>query len=299
MRLRPSTPCSRREFNPTCLSRSRTGGSHRSIRSPAGTSTWYPASASRALPTATRTHFTVRCGAHPDRARIVLDLARADVRRGIGAHAGHLLRACPRHVCRDARDRHHRGRRVPLPASPARRDAVLSTPTRWAERSWRRPTTQGSGSACSTPATSRRASANHPREFRCASPTVMLTRGRNEWLPSTTLEWRCDHRSAVPRDQLKVVVEAAQGGPLHVHVSEQVAENEACLAAYGVTPTQLLADAGALGPQTTAVHATHLSSDDIGLLGSRTPTSVSARRPNATSPTGSVRRGCCTTQAPP
>ena len=72
---------------------------------------------------------------------------------------------------------------------------------------------------------------------------------------------------AVPRDELKVVVEAAQGGPLHVHLSEQVAENDACVAAYGMTPTQLLAEAGALGPLTTAVHATHLTDDDIELLG--------------------------------
>ena len=72
---------------------------------------------------------------------------------------------------------------------------------------------------------------------------------------------------AVPRDQLPTVVEAARGRPLHVHLSEQVAENQACLAAYGVTPTQLLAEAGALGPDTTVVHATHLSAHDIGLLG--------------------------------
>jgi formiminoglutamate deiminase len=72
---------------------------------------------------------------------------------------------------------------------------------------------------------------------------------------------------AVPPDQLKVVVEAAQGMPLHVHLSEQVAENEACVEATGLTPTQLLADAGALGPLTTAVHATHLTDVDIRLLG--------------------------------
>ncbi len=72
---------------------------------------------------------------------------------------------------------------------------------------------------------------------------------------------------AVPREQLKVVVEAAAWRPLHVHVSEQVAENEACLAATGLTPTQLLAEAGALGPLTTAVHATHLTDDDVALLG--------------------------------
>ena len=46
--------------------------------------------------------------------------------------------------------------------------------------------------------------------------------------------------------------------PLHFHVSEQRAENEACLAAHGRTPVQLLAEHGALGPDSTAVHATHL-----------------------------------------
>ena len=72
---------------------------------------------------------------------------------------------------------------------------------------------------------------------------------------------------AVPREQLATVVAAAAGRPLHVHLSEQVAENEACLAAYGITPTQVLADAGALGPMTTVVHATHLTDEDIKLLG--------------------------------
>ncbi|ABL83883.1 MULTISPECIES: formimidoylglutamate deiminase [unclassified Nocardioides] len=70
---------------------------------------------------------------------------------------------------------------------------------------------------------------------------------------------------AVPREQLAVFRGRA---PLHVHLSEQVAENEACLAAYGVTPTRLLHDEGLLGPDTTVVHATHLTDDDIALLGS-------------------------------
>ncbi|MBW8750546.1 MAG: formimidoylglutamate deiminase [Propionibacteriales bacterium] len=74
---------------------------------------------------------------------------------------------------------------------------------------------------------------------------------------------------AVPREQLGVVAGWARrhDAPLHVHLSEQVAENEECLAAYGVTPTQLLADAGVLGPMTTAVHATHLTETDVRLLG--------------------------------
>jgi formiminoglutamate deiminase len=70
---------------------------------------------------------------------------------------------------------------------------------------------------------------------------------------------------AVPADQLPVVVKAAVGRPLHVHVSEQPRENQACQAFYGVTPTALLAEHGALGNLTTAVHATHLTDGDIDL----------------------------------
>lgn len=72
---------------------------------------------------------------------------------------------------------------------------------------------------------------------------------------------------AVPRDELATVVAADADWPLHVHLSEQPAENEACLAAYGVTPTALLDSAGALSARTTAVHATHLTDDDVARLG--------------------------------
>ncbi len=73
---------------------------------------------------------------------------------------------------------------------------------------------------------------------------------------------------AVPRTQMPTVVAALAGRPLHAHVSEQPAENEACLAAYGLTPVGLLHEAGALGPLTTAVHATHLTEADVALLAS-------------------------------
>jgi formiminoglutamate deiminase len=74
---------------------------------------------------------------------------------------------------------------------------------------------------------------------------------------------------AVPAEQLPTVVgwAAARQAPLHVHLSEQRAENDDCSAAHGRTPTQLLADAGALGPRTTAVHGTHLTDADVALLG--------------------------------
>ncbi|WP_017241228.1 formimidoylglutamate deiminase [Streptomyces sp. SS] len=77
---------------------------------------------------------------------------------------------------------------------------------------------------------------------------------------------------AVPADQLSTVARWAQDreAPLHVHLSEQTAENEACLAAHGLTPTQLLAEHGVLGPRTTGVHNTHLTDGDIALLGTST-----------------------------
>ncbi|MEP7034757.1 MAG: formimidoylglutamate deiminase [Actinomycetota bacterium] len=78
---------------------------------------------------------------------------------------------------------------------------------------------------------------------------------------------------AVPRDQLGLVVAAATGRPLHVHLSEQHAENEAALGFYRMTPTALLDEAGVLGPLTSAVHATHVGDEDIAALG-RTHTTV-------------------------
>ncbi|WP_275106547.1 formimidoylglutamate deiminase [Nocardioides daphniae] len=61
---------------------------------------------------------------------------------------------------------------------------------------------------------------------------------------------------AVHRDQLADVVAAGVGRPRHVHLSEQVAENETCMAAYGASPTHVLHAAGVWGPLTSAVHAT-------------------------------------------
>ena len=68
---------------------------------------------------------------------------------------------------------------------------------------------------------------------------------------------------AVPLDQMRRYASA----PLHIHLSEQVAENEECLAAYGMTPTQVFAEAGHLAEHNTLVHATHLTDEDVRLIG--------------------------------
>jgi formiminoglutamate deiminase len=73
----------------------------------------------------------------------------------------------------------------------------------------------------------------------------------------------------VPPDQIPTVAAWARDrqAPLHVHLSEQRAENDDCLAAYGITPAAVLADAGALTARTVTVHSTHLTGADIALLG--------------------------------
>jgi len=73
-------------------------------------------------------------------------------------------------------------------------------------------------------------------------------------------------RAASPDDIAHVAAHLPPDVPLHVHVSEQPAENEQSLATYGRTPTQVLADAGALSPRTWLVHATHLTDADIALI---------------------------------
>ncbi|WP_277211175.1 formimidoylglutamate deiminase [Isoptericola croceus] len=74
-------------------------------------------------------------------------------------------------------------------------------------------------------------------------------------------------RAVTEADVATIVAGLPAGTPLHAHVSEQPLENEECLARTGLTPTGLLARAGALGSRLTAVHATHLTDTDVALLG--------------------------------
>ena len=55
--------------------------------------------------------------------------------------------------------------------------------------------------------------------------------------------------------------------PLHIHLAEQPAEVDECLAVEGCTPAQLLEREGILGPDLTAIHAIHVNDEDVALLG--------------------------------
>ncbi|HTO96637.1 MAG TPA: formimidoylglutamate deiminase, partial [Myxococcales bacterium] len=74
---------------------------------------------------------------------------------------------------------------------------------------------------------------------------------------------------ACPGEWIRDIAQEAfrRGWPLHLHVAEQRAEVEQCKAEHGTTPAQVLLRLGALREQTTAVHAVHLSEEDVRALG--------------------------------
>jgi formimidoylglutamate deiminase len=73
---------------------------------------------------------------------------------------------------------------------------------------------------------------------------------------------------AVPLPNLKEIAAWSRENqlPLHMHVAEQVAENTACLREHGLTPVELLNKELLLGPDFTAVHAIHISPEEITML---------------------------------
>ncbi|MFC3994493.1 formimidoylglutamate deiminase [Nocardiopsis sediminis] len=76
-------------------------------------------------------------------------------------------------------------------------------------------------------------------------------------------------RACAPADIARVAELGADAGwaAVHIHLSEQPAENSACGAAHGRTPAELLDDTGFLArTRPTLVHATHLTPGDTGLI---------------------------------
>ncbi len=73
---------------------------------------------------------------------------------------------------------------------------------------------------------------------------------------------------AVPLEDLRELAVWTHGKnlPVHMHVSEQVAENTACIAEYGSTPVSLLAKEGLLTGNLTAVHATHITDEETRMM---------------------------------
>ncbi|QRE72748.1 formimidoylglutamate deiminase [Methylobacterium aquaticum] len=81
-------------------------------------------------------------------------------------------------------------------------------------------------------------------------------------LPGATLGVAPHSLRAVTPEDLSASVALAEGGPVHIHVAEQVREVEDCLAWSGARPVQWLLDHAGLGPQWCLIHATHMTPDE-------------------------------------
>jgi formimidoylglutamate deiminase len=74
-------------------------------------------------------------------------------------------------------------------------------------------------------------------------------------------------RAVAPEDMRRIFEAArAEDWPCHMHLSEQPAEVEACRAAHGRTPVELVADLGGLWPGATGVHCTHIGEAEVERL---------------------------------
>ncbi|HYZ99512.1 MAG TPA: formimidoylglutamate deiminase [Acidimicrobiales bacterium] len=115
----------------------------------------------------------------------------------------------------------------------------------------------------------------HPAQVRFGDGDVDQWASRVEALATSVRpRWRLGAAvhsvRAVDERAMGVVADwaARHEAPLHLHLAEQRAEVKQALAATGRTPARLAADAGLLGPRTVAVHATHVTDDDVRALGS-------------------------------
>jgi cytosine/adenosine deaminase-related metal-dependent hydrolase len=66
-------------------------------------------------------------------------------------------------------------------------------------------------------------------------------------------------------DQTRALAQYAKAHdlPFHMHIAEQRAEIDECLAEYGKRPVELLAESGVLSPNFVGIHATHLNDHEI------------------------------------
>jgi formiminoglutamate deiminase len=71
---------------------------------------------------------------------------------------------------------------------------------------------------------------------------------------------------AATGEQIAAVLAAVPDGPVHIHVAEQVAEVEACLAWSGQRPVERLLATQPVGPRWCAVHATHMTTEETRAL---------------------------------
>jgi formimidoylglutamate deiminase len=111
--------------------------------------------------------------------------------------------------------------------------------------------------------------ADEQRRFRTSVDEVLMLAQRLDPQRGGQLEvGAAPHslRAAAIGDIRALVRDLPAGRPLHIHVAEQQAEVEQCLAATGARPLRHLADAVGIDARWCLVHATHLDDRERALL---------------------------------
>lgn len=85
-------------------------------------------------------------------------------------------------------------------------------------------------------------------------------------LPRAVLGTAPHSLRAVTPDQLSGLLSARSGGPIHIHIAEQVKEVEDCLAWSGQRPVAWLFDHHGIDPQWCLIHATHMDAQETEQL---------------------------------
>jgi formiminoglutamate deiminase len=81
--------------------------------------------------------------------------------------------------------------------------------------------------------------------------------------PSAVLGIAPHSLRAVTPDELTAIIPFAQGGPIHIHVSEQTREVDDCLAWSGARPIEWLLDHAPVDRRWCFIHATHTTADEL------------------------------------
>lgn len=74
---------------------------------------------------------------------------------------------------------------------------------------------------------------------------------------------------AVTPEELSTVVPLANGGPVHIHVAEQVKEVEDCVAWSGARPVEWLLDNAPVDEKWCLIHATHMTDAETRMMAKR------------------------------
>ncbi len=108
----------------------------------------------------------------------------------------------------------------------------------------------------------------NPGQARFLTPTPELFLERFEELGASNAAIAPHSIRALPLDYITEIVRYAETKklPVHMHVSEQPGELDECRAEHGTTPVALLAKHGLLSDRFTAIHAIHISDDEVQAL---------------------------------